>query len=52
MFDFVMTEEQMKLRDEARDFTNWVPKKLILDMDQEKIQFPREYLEEAGKAGD
>jgi len=42
MFDFVMTEEQMKLRDEARDFTNWVPKKL-------KIQFPREYLEEAGK---
>jgi butyryl-CoA dehydrogenase len=49
MFDFVMTEEQMKLRDEARDFTNWVPKKLILDMDQEKIQFPREYLEEAGK---
>jgi len=49
MFDFIMTEEQKKLRDEVRDFTNWVPKEMILDMDAEKIQFPHEYLKEAGK---
>jgi butyryl-CoA dehydrogenase len=49
MFDFIMTEKQKRLRDEARAFTNWVPKEMILDMDSEKIQFPHEYLREAGK---
>ncbi len=49
MFDFIMTEKQKRLRDEAREFTNWVPKEMILDMDSEKIQFPHEYLKEAGK---
>jgi butyryl-CoA dehydrogenase len=49
MFDFMMTEEQKRLRDEARAFTKWVPKQLILDMDAEKIQFPHEYLQEAGR---
>ena len=49
MFDYIMTDEQKKLRDEAREFTKWVPKKLILDMDAEKIQFPHEYLQEAGR---
>ena len=49
MFDFMMTGEQKKLRDEARAFTKWVPKQLILDMDAEKIQCPREYLQEAGR---
>lgn len=49
MFDFMMTDEQLKLRDEARAFTRWVPKEMILDMDAEKIHFPHEYLKEAGK---
>ena len=49
MFDFTMTEEQKRLRDEARAFTKWVPRQLILDMDAEKIQFPHEYLAEAGR---
>jgi butyryl-CoA dehydrogenase len=49
MFDFIMTEEQKKLRDEAREFTRWVPKEMILAMDAEKIQFPHEYLREAGR---
>jgi butyryl-CoA dehydrogenase len=49
MFDFVMTEVQKSLRDETRDFSNWVPTEMILDMDAEKIQFPHEYLKEAGK---
>lgn len=49
MFDFIMTGEQKRLRDEARAFTRWVPKQLILDMDAEKVQFPREYLQEAGR---
>src|SRR4030042_5495131 len=49
MFDFIMTEKQKQLRDEARDFTRWVPKEMILAMDAEKIQFPHEYLKEAGR---
>ncbi len=49
MFDFLYDEAQLKLRDEARDFTNWVPKEMILDMDAEKIHFPHEYLKEAGR---
>jgi alkylation response protein AidB-like acyl-CoA dehydrogenase len=49
MFDFIMTDSQKKLRDEARDFTRWVPKEMILAMDAEKIQFPHEYLKEAGR---
>jgi alkylation response protein AidB-like acyl-CoA dehydrogenase len=49
MFDFIMTDAQKKLRDEARDFTRWVPKEMILAMDEEKIQFPHEYLKEAGR---
>ncbi|SDP53873.1 acyl-CoA dehydrogenase family protein [Desulforhopalus singaporensis] len=49
MFDFVMTKTQERLRDEARAFTRWVPREMILDMDAEKIQFPHGYLKEAGK---
>ena len=49
MFDYILTQEQAKLRDEARAFTRWVPKKMIMDMDAEKIQFPHAYLKEAGK---
>jgi len=49
MFHFVLTPEQRKLRDEARALSNWVPKQMILDMDAEEIQFPKEYLVEAGK---
>lgn len=49
MFDFLLTDDQLKLRNEAREFTNWVPREMILDMDAEKIHFPHEYLKEAGR---
>ena len=48
MFDFLLTDDQLKLMEEARDFTRWVPREMILDMDAEKIHFPHEYLKEAG----
>lgn len=48
MFDFMMSEKQKKLRDEVREFVkNDVPRQLILDMDAEKIHYPREYLKKA-----
>ncbi len=49
MYDFLMTDEQKKLRDEVRDFIRWVPRQMVLDMDQDIIQFPKEFLREAGR---
>ena len=49
MLDVFMTREQKELQEEVRDFVKSIPKQLILDMDAEKVQFPREFLIEAGK---
>jgi alkylation response protein AidB-like acyl-CoA dehydrogenase len=49
MFDYLLTEEQRQLKREARNFVKSVPRQLILDMDADRIQFPKEFLQEAGK---
>ncbi len=49
MFGFLLTEQQKRLRDEARDLVKWVPRQMILDMDSDKIKFPKEFLKEAGE---
>ncbi len=49
MFDFLLSREQLALRDEVRELVKWVPRQMILDMDQDKIQFPKEFLREAGR---
>ncbi len=49
MFDHLLTEEQRRVRDAARDFVQSTPRQLILDMDEEKIRFPSEWLREAGR---
>jgi butyryl-CoA dehydrogenase len=49
MFDFLLNEKQKEIRDEARDLVKWVPRQMILDMDADKIKFPKEFLKEAGK---
>jgi butyryl-CoA dehydrogenase len=49
MFDYMLTKEQLKIRDEARDLVKWVPRQMILDMDSDKIKFPKEFLQEAGR---
>src|SRR5450759_4817671 len=45
MLDILMTEDQRKLRDEARVFAREVPRQLLLDMDADKVRYPREYLQ-------
>jgi alkylation response protein AidB-like acyl-CoA dehydrogenase len=47
MFDFLMTGEQKELQEEMRDFTRSIDRQYLLDMDAEKIQFPKEILVEA-----
>jgi len=49
MYDFLMTDEQKKLRDEVRDFIRWVPRQMVLDMDKDIIKFPKEFLREAAR---
>ncbi|HDS16844.1 MAG TPA: acyl-CoA dehydrogenase [Proteobacteria bacterium] len=51
MFAHLLNAEQKILRDETRDFVKSIPREMILDMDADKIQFPREFLQEAGKRG-
>jgi len=49
VFDFLLPEETLRFRDELVDLVKWVPRRMILDMDQDKIQFPKEFLKEAGR---
>ncbi len=49
MFDYLLNQDQKKLRDEIRAFVKSIPRKMILDMDADKIQFPKEFLQEAGR---
>ena len=51
MFDFLLTPEQKILQDEAARFVKEsVSKQLILDMDEEKVIYPHEYLVALGEA--
>jgi alkylation response protein AidB-like acyl-CoA dehydrogenase len=49
MHEHLWTQTQKKLRDEVRDFVKWVPKELLVAMDEDRVQYPREFLVEAGK---
>lgn len=49
MFDFLLTAEQLRMREEVRDFVRWVPREWILQMDKEELRFPKEFLREAGR---
>jgi len=49
MLDVLLTETQRQWRDEVRRFVKTVPRRMILDMDAEKIRFPKEFLKEAGR---
>ena len=43
----MLTAEQKKLRDEVRVFVKDVPRQFILDMDADRVRYPREYVEGA-----
>ncbi|MBI4728081.1 MAG: acyl-CoA/acyl-ACP dehydrogenase [Acidobacteria bacterium] len=51
MFDFLLSPEHQKYRDEVRALVEWVPRDLILAMDRDEVRFPREFLAEAGARG-
>jgi len=49
MFDYLLTDKQKALKQEAREFVKTIPRQMILDMDADKIRFPKAFLQEAGR---
>lgn len=50
MMDFLLTPEQQQVRDEARRFVREeVPAQLLIDMDADKVQYPREYVQDLAR---
>jgi len=51
MIESLLTEKQKILRDKVRAFVKGVPRQLLLDMDADLVQYPREFVEEAARRG-
>ena len=52
MLECMMSEKEKTLRDEVRSFVkNDIDKELLLDMDEEKVRYPREFLKKAAARG-
>ncbi|MEW6273691.1 MAG: acyl-CoA dehydrogenase family protein [Bacillota bacterium] len=51
MFDFLLTEQEKQLREEVREFVKQVPRQLLLDMDSNKVQYPKEFITQAASRG-
>jgi alkylation response protein AidB-like acyl-CoA dehydrogenase len=49
MFDHFLTAEGRQLRDDVRALVRWVPREMILEMDRDRLQFPKAFLREAGR---
>ena len=47
MIEAMINESQKSLRSEVRDLVKAVPRQLLLDMDADKVRYPRQFLEEA-----
>lgn len=47
--EVMLTAEEKALRDEMQAFVSSIPRQLLLDMDADKIAYPREYLQEAAR---
>lgn len=52
MFDVLMNADERAVRDEARAFVrDRVDPQLLRDMDAEKVEYPRDFVRESGRAG-
>lgn len=49
MIEAMLEQRQKKLRNEVRGFVKAIPRQLILDMDADKVKYPRQFLEEAAR---
>ena len=49
MLEVFLSEEQKKFKKEVQDLVKSIPRRLILDMDADKIKFPHEFVREMGR---
>jgi acyl-CoA dehydrogenase len=49
MFEAILTAEQKALRQQTRDFVKSIPRQLVLDMDADRVRYPRDYVRELGR---
>lgn len=49
MQDFLLTNEEKELQEEVRSFVESVDRELILAMDEEKVKYPLDYIEDLAK---
>ena len=49
MIEAMLNESQKRLRNEVRELVKAVPRQLILDMDADKVRYPRQFLEDAAR---
>ncbi|MFH1435929.1 MAG: acyl-CoA dehydrogenase family protein [Pseudomonadota bacterium] len=49
MYNYLLDQEGLKIRDEVRDFVKSVPRDLIRAMDEDRIQYPREFVRGLGE---
>lgn len=49
MMDYLLSDKAKQLREEVRELVRWVPREMILNMDNDKIRFPKAFLQEAGR---
>jgi acyl-CoA dehydrogenase len=49
MFEAMLSDRQRALRDEVRDFVRSVPRQLILDMDADRVHYPKDFVADAGR---
>jgi len=47
--EVLMTAEDKLLKEKVQEFVKWVPRQLLLDMDADKVRYPKEFIREAGK---
>ncbi len=47
----MLSEQDLRVREKMQEFVAAVPRQLLLDMDADKVRYPQEFLEEAGRRG-
>ncbi len=45
----LMSKSDIELLERVQDFVKWVPRQLLLDMDADKVRYPKTFIKEAGK---
>ncbi len=49
MLEVFLTEQRREFKQEVQDLVKSVPRQLVLDMDADKVEFPHEFVREAGR---